>query len=86
MPLHPHATVIEVLTSGLAPYLGPSVARSAVRGVADKVAVGGAALDDAAIARILRDLGPGLAVFVGRGKAEEIMGGIRQKLALGRSS
>ena len=83
MPLHPRQATVDVLTSGLAPYLGPSVARSAVLGVVARVALAGPVLDDAGVERILGELRPGLSVFVGRDKAEEVMVAIRKKLPAG---
>lgn len=80
MPLRPRQATVDVLTSGLAPYLGPSVARSAVLGVVARVAAAAPVLDEAGVERILAELGPGLSVFVGRAKAEEVMVAIRNKL------
>lgn len=75
--------LLDLIVSGLAPYIGANMARAAVDAQVEKLRLRGALGSDD-IDRLLAAIEPGLAVFVGRQKTAQIGAEIRSALAPAR--
>lgn len=73
--------VLEAITVAIAPYLGQSMARSAVLAHAQKLGFDGDRLTPDQIETLMAKIGAGLNIFVGREKSAAILAEVRQVLA-----
>lgn len=64
--------ILTALSSVLAPYLGPNMAKAAVESNLKRIKPDGGELDPADLVALLERLGKGLVVFVGEDKAASV--------------
>ena len=79
----PTDTVVEALTQTLTPYLGATMARSAVRAQCERLGLDGAVVSGAQAEGLILKVGNGLNVFLGREKAAVVVDEMRRTLGPG---
>ncbi|HEX9732602.1 MAG TPA: hypothetical protein VGG06_11530 [Thermoanaerobaculia bacterium] len=65
--------VQPLIEEGLAPILGPTMARAAVEAHSSRLAIAGSEIDEAGLGELLTRLELGLKVFVGPDKSRSVM-------------
>ena len=74
-------TVVDALSKVVEPYVGATMARSAVKAHGQKMGLDGAPLTPAQIETLIARLGSGLNVFLGRDKSEMVVGELKKAAA-----
>jgi len=76
----PTDTVVEALTLTLTPYIGATMARSAVRAQCERLGLDGAVVSGTQAEGLIAKVGNGLNVFLGREKAAVVVEEMRRTL------
>jgi hypothetical protein len=73
--------VVDVLTRTLAPYIGATMARSALLSQRDRLGIDGASITADQAERLIAKVGHGLNVFLGRERATDVVEEMRRSLS-----
>ena len=79
----PTESVVEALTQTLTPYIGATMARSAVRAQCARLGLGAEVVSGAEAEGLIVKVGNGLNVFLGREKAAVVVDEMRRTLGPG---
>jgi hypothetical protein len=74
-------TVVEALARVVEPYVGATMARSALKVHGQKLGLDGAPLTAAQVEALITRVGSGLNVFLGREKSEVVVGELKKAAA-----
>jgi hypothetical protein len=72
---------VPIVVDVIAPYIGETMARSAMQAHCERLGVQGGLLSPEQLAALLARLGSGLNIFLGRDKSAQVIGEVRRALA-----
>ena len=76
-----HNDVVEAIVRRMAPYLGETMVRAAIRDQCRKLGLEGAQLNSHQVETLLARMGEGLNLFVGRDQAARLVSHLRRDLS-----